>query len=67
MPAGAGGIADHVDYPPSNHMYGRVGVRVPTGVQFLNRGHRRLGAIIPTVIRNGNLVSLRGCVHCWIL
>ena len=50
MPAGAGGIADHVDYRSSNRVHGHVGVRVPTGVQFLNRGHRRLGAIIPSVI-----------------
>lgn len=50
MPAGAGGIADHLDYPPSNRAHGLVGIRVPTGVGFLNREHRRLGAIIPTVI-----------------
>jgi len=50
MPAGAGGIADHVDYPSSNREHGGEGVRVPTGVEFLNRGHRRFGATVPTMI-----------------
>ena len=32
----------HVDYPPSNRVHGRVGVRVPTGDGFiiLNRPYR---------------------------
>lgn len=50
MPAGAGGIADHVDYRLSNREHGGEGVRVPTGVEFLNRGHRRFGATVPTMI-----------------
>jgi len=45
-----GGIADYVDYRPSNRVHGHVGVRVPTSVEFPNRGHRRLGATVPTVI-----------------
>jgi len=40
----------YVDYPPSNRAHGLVGIRVPTGVGFLNRGHRRFGTTVPTMI-----------------
>ena len=39
MPAGAGGIAYHVDYPPSNREHGGEGVRVPTGDGFIILNH----------------------------
>jgi hypothetical protein len=29
----------HVDYPPSNRVHGRVGVRVPTGDGFIILNH----------------------------
>ena len=47
---GTPNLGVYVDYPPLNHMHGRVRILIPTGDEFLNRGRRRFGATVPTMI-----------------